>query len=88
MENENAIKLHEYLNSISGNEELLGQFITLMNKQSSCKPITLHEGLSIYIPKNTLNYSYRIYNKSWGVDERKTCKTPDKVKAKNIAMKA
>ena len=88
MSNENAEKLHNYIESIIGNKNLLEPFFTLMDKQHGEKPVTLIDGLSVYRQKNTNNYSYRINNPSWAVNERKSCKTPDIEEAKVIALEA
>jgi integrase len=85
---ENSEKLHDYIKTISNDTSLLEPFLALMNKQHGEKPVTLFDGLSVYRQKNTNNYSYRIYNSLWGVDDRKSCKTPDKEEAKVIALKA
>jgi len=86
MSNKNSNKLHNYINSIKGDEVLLSAFISLMEKQEDGKPITLLDGLSLYKQEKSPNYSYRINNKEWGVNERKSCKTADKTQAKNIAF--
>lgn len=88
MSAENSEKLHNYIKTISNDTSLLEPFLALMNKQHKEKPVTLFDGLSVYRQKNTNNYSYRIYNSLWGVDDRKSCKTPDKEEAKVIALKA
>jgi integrase len=88
MSNINLEKLHNYLDSIGNDKTLLNQFISLMDKQNPTKPITLHSGLSVYKQVNTNNYSYRINNPIWKVNERKSCKTPVLEEAKEVARKA
>jgi len=88
MSNINLEKLHNYLDSIGNDKMLLNQFINLMGKQNPTKPITLHSGLSVYKQANTNNYSYRINNPVWKVNERKSCKTPVLEEAKGVARRA
>lgn len=88
MSNINLEKLHNYLESIGDDKAHLNQFISLMDKQNSTKPITLYSGLSVYKQANTNNYSYRINNPMWKVNERKSCKTPVLAEAKEVARKA
>jgi integrase len=78
--------LHEYIKNLDGDETLLKPFIALMEKQSKFKPITLFDGLSLYKQNNSPNYSYRINNPEWGLNIRRSCKTPDLNGAKTVAL--